>query len=234
MGARESVIILSGGLDSTVGLYAERARAQRVLAVSFDYGQRHRKELEFAAATCARLGVEHVVVNLSVLTALMSRSALTSDVEVPDGHYAEASMTSTVVPNRNMIMLSIAAAVALTNKCGHVVYGAHAGDHDIYPDCRPQFVEALALALTRCDYSPLELEAPFVEMTKADIVSLGAQLDVPFADTWSCYRGQDAHCGRCGTCVERREAFILAGVVDPTVYAPDAPELSTMLARAPR
>lgn len=227
----KKAVILSGGMDSAVALYAQRDAGHECVAVSFDYGQRHRRELTSAARICEQLGVRHVVIDLRALRDVLARSALTSDAPVPDGHYAEASMRATVVPNRNMIMLSIAAAFALSNDCEALVYGAHAGDHAIYPDCRPAFVEHMRAALAVCDYNALALEAPFVDMSKADIAALGARLCVPFADTWSCYRGNVLHCGGCGTCVERREAFMLANVNDPTTYAADAPPLESMLAR---
>ena len=151
---------------------------------------------------------------------LLAGSALTSsEIEVPEGHYAEDNMKATVVPNRNMILLSVAAGWAISSKYDRIAYAAHSGDHAIYPDCRNEFAEALDGAIRLADWHEVSLYRPFVDMTKADIVSLGAKLGVPFEKTWSCYKGQDLHCGRCGTCVERREAFYLAGVDDPTTYA---------------
>lgn len=228
------LVILSGGMDSSVLLYQLHREGHDVSALSFDYGQRHRKELDCARDLCARLGVPWALADLSSLRALLSSALTSGGAEVPDGHYAEASMKATVVPNRNMIMLSVAAGVAISQGRGAVAYAAHAGDHAIYPDCRPAFADALSEVLEVCDYEPVELMRPFVELTKADLVRLGHELGVPFEATWSCYKGGDLHCGACGTCVERREAFVLArGVPDPTTYAPDAPFLDELLARRP-
>lgn len=215
-----TVAIFSGGLDSTVMVEQLRQAGDELLLLSIDYGQRHRKELEFARATAERMQLEWQLADLRALTPLLAGSSLTSaDVAVPHGHYAEASMKATVVPNRNMIMLAVAAGWALSRKCDRVAYGAHAGDHAIYPDCRPAFVEAMRGALGLADWERLELYCPFLSLTKADIVRAGARLAVDFAHTWSCYEGGAIHCGRCGTCVERREAFTLAGVADPTAYS---------------
>lgn len=214
------VVIHSGGLDSTVLLYALRAAGEDVRALSIDYGQRHARELAAAQAICAGAGVPHRVADLSGLGILLAGSSLTSpEVAVPEGHYTAESMKATVVPNRNMILISVAAGYAISLGADRVAYGAHGGDHAIYPDCREEFAQALDAALALADWHPVQLERPFVELTKADLVRKGAALGVPFAQTWSCYVGGEHHCGRCGTCVERREAFALAGVADPTVYA---------------
>jgi 7-cyano-7-deazaguanine synthase len=215
-----TVAIFSGGLDSTVLVEHLRQAGDEVLALSIDYGQRHRRELEFARVTAERLKIEWRLADLRSIKPLLAGSSLTSsEVAVPHGHYAEESMKATVVPNRNMIMLAIAAGWALSQKCERIAYGAHAGDHAIYPDCRPEFVEAMRRALSLADWQPLELYTPFLNFSKADIVREGARLVVDFAATWSCYEGGDVHCGQCGTCVERREAFALAGVPDPTTYS---------------
>jgi 7-cyano-7-deazaguanine synthase len=213
------IVVLSGGLDSTVLMHHLRDRGDEVHALSIHYGQRHAKELEHAARAAKALGVTHEVADLSSLRRLLAGSALTSpDVPVPEGHYEDESMKATVVPNRNMLLLSVAAGFAISRQAEGVAYGAHAGDHAIYPDCRPEFVSRMAEALMLVDWEPLQLFAPFVRMTKADIVREGARLRVPLGDTWSCYKGGAFHCGKCGTCVERKEAFVLAGVADPTVY----------------
>lgn len=217
------VLILSGGLDSTVLGYRLRADGCRLTMLSFDYGQRHRRELEFARRTAVRLAGVHRVVDLSAIAGLLAGSSLTdSSVEVPDGHYTDASMAATVVPNRNAIMLDVAVAQAVALKADAVAFGAHAGDHPVYPDCRPRFVEVYRQMVKVANQGFLHprfvLLAPFMRLSKADIVRVGAELKVPFAETWSCYRGGDRHCGTCGTCVERREAFQLAGLADPTVY----------------
>ena len=227
----KSLVVHSGGMDSTVLLYQLLQAGDEVKALSINYGQRHSRELEAASALCTELGVEHRVADLSGLSDLLAGSALTSsDIEVPEGHYAEDNMKATVVPNRNMILLSVAAGWAISSKYDRIAYAAHSGDHAIYPDCRNEFAEALDGAIRLADWHEVTLYRPFVDMTKADIVSLGAKLRVPFEKTWSCYKGQDLHCGRCGTCVERREAFYLAGVEDPTTYAPDAPTVQEMVA----
>ena len=227
----KSLVVHSGGMDSTVLLHKLVQEGDEVKALSVNYGQRHSRELEAAHALCTEFGVEHRVADLSGLSDLLAGSALTSsDIEVPEGHYAEDNMKASVVPNRNMILLSVAAGWAISSKYDRIAYAAHSGDHAIYPDCRNEFAEALDGAIRLADWHEVSLYRPFVDMTKADIVSLGAKLGVPFEKTWSCYKGQDLHCSRCGTCVERREAFYLAGVEDPTTYAPDAPTVQEMVA----
>lgn len=217
------VAVVSGGLDSAVLAHHLRADGWDLRLVSFDYGQRHRVELEHAGALAAGLDARHDVVDLRGVGALLTGSALTdADVEVPDGHYTEASMRSTVVANRNAIFAMVATGVAVAEGAGAVGLGIHAGDHAIYPDCRPPFVAA-AEHLAKVANEGFVTEhfrvlAPFIAWSKADIVRRGADLDVPFAATWSCYRGGERHCGTCGTCVERIEAFDLAGVPDPTEY----------------
>jgi 7-cyano-7-deazaguanine synthase len=213
------VIVLSGGLDSTTALARMLSDGHTCASLSVDYGQRHRRELEAASYIALRYGIEHQVANLSALRPLLAGSSLTSDIPVPHGHYAEDSMKATVVPNRNMLLLAVAGAWAISRKADAIVYGAHAGDHAIYPDCRPEFAEALATALALADWHRVAIWRPFIHLSKADIVREGARLNAPLALTYSCYEGGVAHCGRCGTCTERKEAFALAGVVDPTEYA---------------
>jgi len=217
-GVMRTVLVYSGGLDSTVLLYHLRQQGHELRGLGVDYGQRHRRELEAARGNCEDLGMECRVADLRAIQPLLAGSALTGELAVPDGHYTDESMKLTVVPNRNMIMLSVAIGWAISLKYDAVAYAAHAGDHPIYPDCRPEFVETMARAARRCDWHEVALLTPFIARTKADIVRLGAQIGVPFERTWSCYRGGEVHCGRCGTCVERREAFRLAGVADPTLY----------------
>jgi 7-cyano-7-deazaguanine synthase len=214
------VLILSGGLDSSVLLARLLADRHEVHALSVDYGQRHRRELDAAREIAAHYGVEHRVADLSGLRPLLAGSSQTdASVPVPHGHYAEESMKATVVPNRNMLLLGAAGAWAISLKADAVAYGAHAGDHAIYPDCRPAFVNALESALLLADWHQVRILRPFIGLTKADIARLGKDLGVPIAKTWSCYEGGDIHCGACGTCWERRESFLLAGVDDPTEYA---------------
>lgn len=213
-----ALIIYSGGLDSTVLLYKLASEGRAAGALSINYGQKHVKELEFARFNAERLGVPFQTLDLGCLAPLLGDNSLTSSTAVPDGDYDDENMKSTVVPNRNMIMLSIAAARAIAIGADSVAYAAHGGDHAIYPDCRNEFADALAATLALCHYEPIKLERPFVNFTKADIVKLGAELGVDFSKTWSCYKGGEAHCGTCGTCTERKMAFRDAGVEDPTEY----------------
>lgn len=215
-----TVVIHSGGLDSTVLLYHFRDRGHQVQALSVDYGQRHRKELDQARLLCEEISVPHQVADLRAVQPLLAGSALTSaEIAVPDGHYAEDSMKATVVPNRNMILLALAMGWAVSESCDAVAFAAHGGDHTIYPDCRPPFIAAMQQAAQLCDWHSLELLAPFQTWVKSDIVRRGHHLQVPFARTWSCYKGGEIHCGTCGTCTERKEAFAEAQVPDPTEYA---------------
>jgi 7-cyano-7-deazaguanine synthase len=214
-----TVVIYSGGLDSTVLLYELQAAGDELLALSIDYGQRHRRELKHAERIAASRGIEWRLADLSGIAPLLAGSSQTSpEIAVPHGHYAEESMKQTVVPNRNMIMLAVAAGWAISRKADRVAYAAHSGDHTIYPDCRPEFIAAMQTALGLADWHHVDLFTPFVGRTKAQIVARGAELGVDFAATWSCYEGGEQHCGRCGTCFERREAFQRAGVSDPTLY----------------
>jgi len=217
----KTIVICSGGLDSVSLAYMVSQEHQLTRLVSFDYGQRHRKELDFAALCAQNLDVPHDVIDMRGIGAVLTGSALTDDIDVPDGHYAEESMRTTVVPNRNAIMLTVAFGVAATHGDQAVATAVHGGDHFIYPDCRPAFTEAFdTMQKAALDgYANVSLYTPFVRRSKADIVIEGARHNTPFADTWSCYKGGEVHCGRCGTCVERREAFHLAGIEDPTQYA---------------
>ncbi|MCC5834271.1 MAG: 7-cyano-7-deazaguanine synthase QueC [Opitutales bacterium] len=227
----KTVLVYSGGLDSTVLLYDLLAKGVETHALSIHYGQRHRRELDAAATICKELKVEHQVLELPQLQALFGDSSLTNTaIPVPSGHYAAENMKSTVVPNRNMILLSLATSWAIALKADSVSYAAHSGDHTIYPDCRPEFAETMNQAIGLADWHALRLDRQFVDTSKADIVKLGIELGVPFDKTWSCYQGGELHCGRCGTCLERREAFYLNGIKDPTVYAPDAPSLESLIA----
>ncbi len=213
------VLTHSGGLDSTVLLWHLREQGMEVRCLSVDYGQRHKKEIGVAAEICKLAGVEHQVADLSSLGFLFAGSSQTSpEIAVPEGHYAEESMKQTVVPNRNMVLLALAGAWAVATKSDAVGYAAHAGDHAIYPDCREEFAQLMGRALLTCDWQVIALLRPFILKSKAEIVRLGKQINAPFAMTWSCYNGREKHCGKCGTCVERIEAFQIAGVQDPTEY----------------
>ena len=213
------VVVLSGGMDSAVLLYHLLDAGHTVKTLSVNYGQRHVRELESAAALSARVGVEHRVADLRSINPLLGNNSLSSDqTEIPEGHYEEESMKLTVVPNRNMIMLSVAVGWSLALKFDAVAYGAHSGDHAIYPDCREEFAEALDRAVSLCDWHGMRLIRPFVKMNKGQIAKRGAELAVPFELTWTCYKGEEVHCGKCGACQERREAFAVHQMNDPVVF----------------
>jgi 7-cyano-7-deazaguanine synthase len=216
-----TLVICSGGLDSVTLAYRIAKEDSLSGIISFNYGQRHKKELAFAAACAKALNVQHDILDISSVGAVLTGSALTDTMTVPDGHYAEESMKITVVPNRNTIMLSIAYGIASARGATAVAAAFHGGDHFIYPDCRPGFTQSFEAMQNHAleGLSTIRLLTPFIHMTKEGIVAEGAKLEVPFEDTWSCYKGGERHCGRCGTCVERCEAFHLAGVIDPTDYA---------------
>ena len=217
----KTVVVCSGGLDSVTLAHVVADTRDLTRLVSFDYGQRHAKELKCAGRAATRLGVPHDVIDMRGIGAVLTGSALTQDdVDVPDGHYAEDTMRITVVPNRNAIMLTVAYGIAAAHGDNAVATAVHGGDHFIYPDCRPEFTRAFEVMQNHAldGYADVSLFTPFVDIPKADIVTIGARHHVPFADTWSCYKGGQHHCGRCGTCVERREAFAIAGVDDPTTY----------------
>lgn len=219
---RKAVAIVSGGMDSVTLAYLLDSEGYELHLLAIDYGQRHVKEIGYARRCAERLGASFDVADISGVGRLLGGSALTDDVEVPHGHYAAENMAVTVVPNRNAIMLSIAYGVAVARKAALVAAAVHTGDHYVYPDCRPGFIEAFDKmqreAVEGFGDESLHLYAPFIEMTKAGIVEVGTKLGVPYEDTWSCYEGGESHCGLCGTCTERKEAFELAGVPDPTEY----------------
>jgi 7-cyano-7-deazaguanine synthase len=218
---QQCVAVYSGGLDSTTLLYHLRAEGFSLKALSVDYGQRHREREQAAAQTlCARLGLEQRVVDLTALVEFLGRNSLSDlSVAVPEVEYAAASMRLTTVANRNMILLAVAIAWAAGLRYEAVAFGAHGGEYTPYPDCRPAFAEAMDQAAQVCDWEPMRVLAPFVAWDKAAIVRRGAELGVPFELTWSCYQGGETQCGRCGTCLDRRQAFAKAGIPDPTQYA---------------
>ncbi|MFZ4394741.1 MAG: 7-cyano-7-deazaguanine synthase QueC [Kiritimatiellia bacterium] len=215
----QTVVLISGGLDSTVALHDAATRGTVVLGLSFDYASKHNaRELPCAAWQCAQLGIPHQIVRLDFINELFRSDLLQSGGEIPDGHYEDLSMRRTVVPFRNGIMLAVAAGVAESQGAQALVIAAHGGDHAIYPDCRESFLGPMAEAIRAGTYANIEVQRPFVNRTKSDLVRRGKELRVDFSQTWSCYKGGNRHCGTCGTCVERREAFQLAGVPDPTKY----------------
>ena len=214
-----ALVLFSGGLDSTVLATQMKQEAKETRLLSIDYGQRHAKELDHSQKIADYLGLGHEILKLPQLGQILGGSSLTDkSIILPEGHYAEDSMKSTVVPNRNMILLALAGGHALSLGFDTIAYAAHAGDHTIYPDCRPEFADAMDKALGLADWKDLNLQRPYVEMTKSDLVSLGDQLVAPLHLTWSCYAGGEIHCGKCGTCFERKEAFELANITDPTKY----------------
>ncbi len=214
---KDTVLIVSGGMDSTTLLYDYQERI--ALAVSFDYGSKHNaREIPFARLHCERLGIRHIVIPLGFMTTYFKSSLLQGGDDIPEGHYADDNMKSTVVPFRNGIMLSVAVGIAESNELKYVMMANHGGDHTIYPDCRPEFVDAFNQAARAGTFVGVGLLSPYTHMTKADIARRGRELGIDYAETWSCYKGGDRHCGKCGTCVERREAMKEAGIDDQTEY----------------
>lgn len=218
------LVLCSGGMDSVTALYWAHREHEVVAVLSFDYGAKHNaREIPLAREHAAKLGLRHELITLDFVDRLFASALLRSGGDVPDGHYAAANMKQTVVPFRNAIMLSIACGVAESADAGGLVIAAHTGDHTIYPDCREDFMQAMAAAMRLGTYAGVQLLRPFIALNKAQIAAEGARLGVDFARTWSCYKGGAIHCGTCGTCVERREAFRDAGVPDPTAYAATPP-----------
>ncbi len=228
------VVLCSGGMDSVAALYWAR-REHRITAVaSFDYGAKHNhREIPFAAEHAARLGARHEIITLDFVNRLFASDLLKSGGDVPEGHYEAANMKQTVVPFRNAIMLSIACGLAESLGAEGLVIAAHGGDHAIYPDCRQDFMRAMGDAMRLGTYAGVQLLRPFIAMNKAQIAATGAELGLDFGRTWSCYKGGGVHCGTCGTCVERREAFLTAGLTDPTPYESLAPLPAKPQATAP-
>lgn len=217
-----SVVLCSGGIDSVTLAHQLVSEGWEVFLLNIDYGQRHAKEEEYARLCAERLGVEFCHVNLSDLQQLLKGSALTdSRIDVPEGHYSDESMKVTVVPNRNAILANVAAGWAVSLNVESIALAIHAGDHPVYPDCRPEFVDTLEKMLRVATGVPLKVLTPFLHLYKYQIVQRGMTLGVPYAKTWSCYKGGELACGRCSTDVERKEAFRLAGVPDPTEYEDD-------------
>ena len=217
MNHKDSLIIVSGGMDSITLLYD--CKDSIALAVPFDYGSNHNaRELPFARLHCRRLGIRHVVIPLEFMHTYFKSSLLEGADAIPEGHYADDNMKSTVVPFRNGIMLAIAVGMAESNGLKRVLIANHGGDHAIYPDCRPNFIAAIDSAAKAGTYVNVSVVAPYTNISKTDIAKRGKALGIDYAETWSCYKGGDTHCGKCGTCVERKEALHDAGIDDNTVY----------------
>lgn len=214
---KDSIIVVSGGMDSITLLYDYKDRI--ALAVSFDYGSNHNaKELPLAEMHCKRLGIPHITIPLMFMKDYFKSSLLEGAETIPEGNYDEENMKSTVVPFRNGIMLSVACGLAETHHLKHVMMANHSGDHTIYPDCRPGFVSSMSAAMQAGTYDGVDIVAPYTNITKADIARIGKRLGIDYSETWSCYKGGEHHCGKCGTCRERREALAEAGIDDTTVY----------------
>lgn len=216
--AQKVVVIYSGGMDSYTVLHKAVNDGCEVYALSFNYGQRHQKELDCAAEVCAALAIHHQIVDIRAVNGLLGGSALTTDIPVPEGHYQEPSMQTTVVPNRNMILLSLAVGYAVSLTATKVYYGAHSGDHAIYPDCRPEFVEKMQDVCAIANYTPVEIHAPYLYDSKIALLRDGLAMGLDYANTWTCYNGRQQACGKCGACQERLEAFQHNGITDPLPY----------------
>ena len=213
------VVIYSGGMDSfTILNQAFQNKEFNVHALSFDYGQRHVKELACAKSVCQELNIPHQIIDISAINALLKGSALTDNIDVPEGHYEAESMKQTVVPNRNMVLISLAVAHAVSINATKVFYGAHSGDHAIYPDCRPEFVHAMNDVCAIANYEAVEIVCPFLDKSKIDILAAVLALELDYGKTWTCYNGREKACGKCGSCQERLEAFALNNATDPLAY----------------
>ena len=214
---KDSVIVVSGGMDSITLLYDKKEEI--ALAVTFDYGSKHNaREIAWAKVHCGRLGIRHIVIKLDFMQKYFTSSLLEGGDEIPEGHYADENMKSTVVPFRNGIMLSVAAGIAESNGLKKILIANHGGDHTIYPDCRPELIGAMDRAIANGTYEDVRIDAPYTNITKADIAKIGKRLGIDYSETWSCYKGGKRHCGKCGTCIERKEAMALAGIDDRTEY----------------
>ena len=216
--SEKAVVIYSGGMDSFTILNRAIKEGFEVYALTFDYGQKHKKEIRYAESVCQELGISHRIIDITAINQLLQSSSLTSDKEIPEGHYEAANMKSTVVPNRNMILLSLAIGYAVDIDANRVYYGAHSGDHAIYPDCRPDFVHAMNRVAKLANYEPVDIVTPYLNGDKIEILADGLKMGLDYGKTWTCYNGREKACGKCGSCVERLEAFDKNGAVDPLEY----------------
>ena len=208
------LVVYSGGLDSYTLLNKAMKNFDRVEAITFNYGQKHNKEIEYAKSNCVELNIKHEVVNLD-LENILAGSALVGDIDIPEGNYDKEKMKQTIVPNRNMIMISVAASLVIKNDIEYLWYAAHSGDHEIYPDCRPEFIDKMAAVLEICDYHKIKFEAPFQNLSKNEIVATGLSMDLDYSKTWTCYEGKEKPCGKCSACLERALSFKANNTKDP-------------------
>jgi 7-cyano-7-deazaguanine synthase len=212
------VVIYSGGMDSFTVLNRALRDGKEVYALSFNYGQRHVKELQCASQVCQQLHVNHKIIDISSINQILSGSSLTDNIDIPEGHYEAENMKSTVVPNRNMILLSLAVGYAVSVKASQVYYGAHSGDHAIYPDCRPEFVQKMHDVCQIANYEPVDIFSPYLNVNKTAILADGLAMGLDYSQTWTCYNGRSKACGKCGACQERLEAFTDNNATDPIAY----------------
>jgi len=213
------IVVYSGGLDSFTLLNEAIRSGKDVFALSFDYGQKHSKELDCVEKFCAQESIDSKIVDVSSIKELFQGFSLTDEIDIPKGHYEDDSMKSTVVPNRNMILISMALGYAVTKEAEEVWFGAHAGDHAIYPDCRPEFVEKMDAVARIANYSPIAVKAPYIAMSKTEILAIGLNMQLDYGLTWTCYEGKELACGSCGACHERLESFAANNVIDPIKYS---------------
>jgi len=218
----KAVVIYSGGMDSFTILNKAFRDGYELYALTFDYGQKHSKEIDYARNVCAELGIDHRIIDITAINQLIKSSSLTSDIEIPEGHYADDNMKSTMVPNRNMILLSLAIGYAVDIGAQKVFYGAHSGDHAIYPDCRPEFVQAMNNVARIANYEPVEIVTPYLTGDKVSILKDGLEMGLDYGKSWTCYNGREKACGKCGSCDERLEAFAKNNAVDPLPYETNA------------
>ena len=208
------LVVYSGGLDSYTLLNKAMKNFDRIEAITFNYGQKHNKEIEYAKSNCVELNIKHEVVNLD-LEKILAGSALVGDIDIPEGNYDKEKMKQTIVPNRNMIMISVAASLVIKNDIEYLWYAAHSGDHEIYPDCRPEFIDKMAAVLEICDYHKIKFEAPFQNLSKNEIVATGLSMGLDYSKTWTCYEGKEKPCGKCSACLERALSFEANNTEDP-------------------
>ncbi|QTH64195.1 7-cyano-7-deazaguanine synthase QueC [Psychrosphaera ytuae] len=212
------VVIYSGGMDSFTVLNKAIKQGYAVHALTFNYGQRHVKEVEYAKNVCEELNIPHKIVDISAINSIIAGSSLTDDIDVPEGHYEADNMKQTVVPNRNMILLSLAIGYAVSLEATKVYYGAHSGDHAIYPDCRPEFVKKMQDVAAIANYDAIDIAVPYLNNDKIEILADGIEMGLDYSKTWTCYNGRELACGKCGACQERLEAFEKNNVTDPLTY----------------